>query len=101
VPFRAVFAYESPCNGSGAIAQMIFQELTKFYRQRFGADAHRVLEHTGQPTLRWLNLLGAVCIARVLEVEPTPLTVKFKSGSSYMGPAIAAYEVQSDWGICQ
>src|SRR5882762_2386117 len=61
VPFRAVFAYNSPHTDVGKTASTIFSELASFYRQRFGDDAKLALEHSS--SLRWINMVDSICIA--------------------------------------
>ncbi len=89
VPFRAVFAYNSPHTDVGKTASTIFSELASFYRQRFGDDAKLALEHSS--SLRWINMVDSICIADGPQIEQTPVTIEC-DGGSYEAPGFVAYE---------
>jgi hypothetical protein len=90
VPFRAVFAYNSPHTDVGTATSTIFSELASFYRQRFGDDAQRALEHRGNH-LRWINMVDSICIADGPQIEQTHVTIDC-DGGSYEAPGFVAYE---------
>lgn len=98
VPLRAVFAYTAQNSDSNAIALSIFEELSEYYRRKFGDDAKAALSHRGSPRLRWLNLVDAICVADCVEVEQTSLMIEALEGRVYDGPGFAAFPASSSAG---
>lgn len=90
VPFRAVFAYSHQNADIGEQALSVFTELATFYRERYGDDAQRAIEHTGGH-LEWSNLIDVICIADGPQIEQTCVTIDCSDGCSYRTPGFAAY----------
>jgi hypothetical protein len=93
-PLRAVFAYTTE---GGSAPQMIFEELAKFYRSKYGADAEQIARHRGG-RLRWSNFVDAICVADSLEVEQTGLLIDANKKVLYDGPGFGAFKLDSSLG---
>lgn len=98
VPLRAVFAYAARDCNANRLSSSMFNELSEFYRRKFGDDAKAALSHQGGPRLRWLNMIDAICIADCLELEQTNLIVRGADRHLYDGPGFVAFPAASPAG---
>jgi hypothetical protein len=98
VPLRAIFAFTGSRKKPETVTRTVFTETTTFYRNLYSEDAKLILGERGQPRLRWVNLIDAICIANLVEIEQTSLTIEGIDGELYNGPGLAAFPAQSSAG---